>query len=176
MSKKMLLLRILIPVLIVAAVAAIWWAKTHPETAGNDDATVPNEDFVLEAESIDLDALKEYELPMILDFGSDDCIPCRQMAPALKTVNEDMRGKAIIKFVDVWKNPDAVNDFPIQLIPTQIFINADGTPYIPGDDIKLDFILYSYKDTGEHIYTAHQGGLTEEQMKTILADMGADHD
>ncbi len=57
--------------------------------------------FELEAEAIDLDALKTYGLPIIIDFGSDSCIPCQQMAPVLKTMNAAMRGKAIVKFVDV---------------------------------------------------------------------------
>jgi thioredoxin 1 len=34
--------------------------------------------------------------------------------------------------------------------------------------------MYSYKDTGEHAFTVHQGGLTEQQMRAILDDMGVD--
>jgi thioredoxin 1 len=59
------------------------------------------------------------------------------------------------------------------VIPTQILINADGTPYVPGEDIDIEFIMYTTKDTQEHVFTAHQGGLSEEQMDAILADMGA---
>ena len=32
--------------------------------------------------------------------------------------------------------------------------------------------MYTYKDTGEHAFTTHQGGMTEEQMRAILTDMG----
>ena len=109
---------------------------------------------------------------MIIDFGSDSCDPCKAMAPELKKINEEMQGNAIVKFVDVWKHTSAANGFPVQVIPTQIFINADGTPYIPSDKIKIEFIKYSAKDTGKHVFTAHQGGLTEEEMKAILAEMG----
>ena len=116
--------------------------------------------------------LTSYELPIIIDFGADSCIPCKEMAPVLKTLNVEMQGAAIIKFVDVWKNEDVANDFPIQVIPTQIFINADGTPYVPSDDIKIEFTMYSTKDTNEHVFTIHQGGLTEDQMRRILTDMG----
>ena len=59
------------------------------------------------------------------------------------------------------------------MIPTQVFINADGTPYVPGEDLGIEFGFYSTKDTHQHVFTVHQGGLTEEQMRTILADMGA---
>ena len=66
----------------------------------------------------------------------------------------------------------AAEGFPIQVIPTQIFVSADGTPYVPSDNIEIEFTMYSYKETGEHAFTVHQGGLTEDQMRAVLADMG----
>ncbi len=134
--------------------------------------TEANVDFALEAEAIDLERLLTYQLPIIIDFGADSCIPCKEMAPVLKTMNADMQGKAIVKFVDVWKYSNAANGFPIQLIPTQVFINADGTPYVPSENVDVAFTLYNYEDTGAHAFTVHQGGLTESQMRAILADMG----
>lgn len=126
----------------------------------------------MEVTNIDLDNLTSYGLPIIIDFGADSCIPCKEMAPVLETINAEMRDKAIIKFVDVWKNGDAAQDFPVQVIPTQVFINADGTPYVPDEDIGIEFTLYSHKEKKKHIYTVHQGGLTEVQMRLILDDMG----
>lgn len=174
MDKKKLLAKILVPILIAVTLTIIWLVKTHPTPTPIDEQTGNVADFVLETTSIDLDALKEYKLPIIIDFGADSCIPCKEMAPVLKTLNAEMQGKAIIKFVDVWKNGEAAKDFPIQVIPTQVFIKADGKPYVPSDDIQIKFDMYSHKDTGEHAFTVHQGGLTEEQMRAILADMGVD--
>jgi len=181
---KQKLMRIIIPICILFVVAGIWVFKNvdkdskslvpPTENKGSENLVSPkNEnDFVLETTSVDLEALTLYELPIIIDFGSDSCIPCKRMAPVLETLNAEMQGKAIIKFVDIGKNQNAANDFPIQVIPTQVFINADGTPYVPGDDIQIEFTIYNYNDTGEHAFTVHQGGLTEEQMRAILADMG----
>jgi len=168
MDKKKLV-KIIVPVCIVLIIAGIWIFKN-----ANSDAPpiTDNKDFTLEATNIDLEVLTSYELPIIIDFGADSYIPCKEMAPVLKTLNVEMQGAAIIKFVDVWKNEDVANDFPIQVIPTQIFINADGTPYVPSDDIKIEFTMYSTKDTNEHVFTVHQGGLTEGQMRRILTDMG----
>ena len=168
MDKKKLV-KIIVPVCIVLIIAGIWIFKNT-----NSDAPpiTDNKDFTLEATNIDLEVLTSYELPIIIDFGADSCVPCKEMAPVLKTLNVEMQGAAIIKFVDVWKNEDVANDFPIQVIPTQIFINADGTPYVPSDDIKIEFTMYSTKDTNEHVFTVHQGGLTEDQMRRILTDMG----
>ncbi|MEA5143238.1 MAG: thioredoxin family protein [Oscillibacter sp.] len=174
-NKKKLLMKILVPALVVVAIVVLWAVKTHPAASDSDNelVTAENEgDFLLAASSIDLETLTAYGLPIVIDFGSDSCIPCKAMAPVLVTMNEEMQGKAIIKFVDVWKYTEAADDFPIQVIPTQVFINADGTPYVPSDDIDIEFTMYSDKDTGEHVFTVHQGGVTEEEMRAILMDMG----
>ncbi|MGB4661330.1 MAG: thioredoxin family protein [Mobilitalea sp.] len=130
----------------------------------------------LEISSVDLEEIKSYELPIVIDFGSDECIPCKQMAPVLVTLNEEWQGKAIIHFVDVWKNTNAANDFPVTVIPTQIFYNADGTPFVPSDELaaEIEFTKYEAKDTKEHLFTVHQGGITEEQMRKIFAEMGVE--
>ena len=171
-DKKKLFVKILVPVLIAVTLTIIWVVKTHPTPTPIDKQTGNIADFVLEATSIDLNALKEYNMPIIIDFGSDSCIPCKAMAPILQTMNAEMQGKAIIKFVDVWKHSEAADGFPIQVIPTQVLFNADGTPYVPSDDIGIKFDMYSSKDTGKHAFTVHQGGLTEKEMRAILADMG----
>ena len=144
MDKKKLL-KVIIPICLILIVAGIWIFKNVnkgsdpildlPEDKGSENLVTPKnqEDFVLEATSIDLDALKEYKLPIIIDFGADSCIPCKKMAPVLKTLNAEMQGKAIIKFD-----------------------------------------MYNYKDTGKPAFTVHQGGLTEVQMRAIIADMGVD--
>jgi thioredoxin 1 len=179
------LVRIVVPILIVLIVAGIWLVKNvgtiskDPVASQVDlsggELVADDPNFELEAEAIDLETLKAYGLPIIIDFGSDSCIPCQQMAPVLQSMNAAMRGKAIIKFVDVWKHTTAANDYPVQVIPTQVIINADGTPYVPSDsmsDSGIEFTQYSSKETGEHVFTTHQGGLTEEEMQIILVDMG----
>lgn len=170
MDKKRLV-KIIIPFCIVFVIAGIWVIKNYDNSSGTQTAK-NEEDFYLEATAIDLENLTSYGLPIIIDFGADSCIPCKEMAPILKAMNAEMRGRAIIKFVDVWKNGDAARNFPVQVIPTQVFINADGTPYVPSEDIGIEFTRYSYKETEKHAYTVHQGGLTEDQMRLILADMG----
>ena len=54
-------------------------------------------------EAVDFQEMSSYGLPMIIDYGSDSCIPCKQMALVLETMNKEMENKAFIKFVDVWK-------------------------------------------------------------------------
>ncbi|MFH1512294.1 MAG: thioredoxin family protein [Bacillota bacterium] len=185
--KKKAMVQIAVVLIVGLLVVGIWVIKNNEneseKQAASSDAedaintaassAETNADFALEAEAINLEQLLACQLPIIIDFGADSCVPCKEMAPMLQTMNAEMLVAAIIKFVDVWKHASAADGFPIQVIPTQVFINADGTPYAPSEDMGVEFTLYSYTDTGAHAFTIHQGGLTEDQMRAILADMGA---
>ena len=149
--------RIVIPILIVVVIGVMWFIKNGSSPSSAPEPTDLGADFSLNAtEAVDFEALAEHELPVIIDYGADSCIPCKQMAPILKTLNEEMQGKAFIKFVDVWQYPDAASNVPVQVIPTQILVNADGTPFVPSEELasQIDFIMYSHRDTNEHIFTA----------------------
>lgn len=125
--------RIILPVLILAIIGGIWLFKNKKaeESPGNG---VINPDFALHvAEKIDLERLKSYGLPVIIDFGADSCLPCKEMAPVLEKLNKKLQGKAIIKFVDVWKYPEIAQGYPIRVIPTHVFFGKDGKPFAPSE-------------------------------------------
>ncbi len=185
MNKKRMI-QIMIPCLILIAVVGIYFIKNKPSenqepidnkniatSPGNEETA--DDEFVLEhTTEVDYEELTSHGLPVIVDYGSDSCIPCKEMAPVLEKLNEEMEGKAYIKFVDVWKNTDAASNVPVQVIPTQVLFHADGTPFVPSEELssQIEFIQYTSRDTGEHIFTVHQGGLNEEQMRMILKELG----
>lgn len=218
-NKKNLTLKIILPIIVAAVIAGIWFFKTnekHQEIVGSSSSvtlagdsqetttsssistTIGNQqekvtadssetkteepkkqeniDLSLAVSELDLEKLKSYGIPVIIDFGADSCIPCKEMAPVLKKLNEEWQGRVIVKFVDVWKYPDAAVEFPVQVIPTQFFFDALGKPYIPSDPEGMQMIIYSLKTTQEHIYTAHQGGMTEEQIRAVFKEMGIECD
>lgn len=177
-SKKGLVLKIVLPVLILSIVLGIWFVKNKTkdsDAAGNDKSGAiasDNPDFELHVtETLNLEKLKSYGIPIVIDFGADSCIPCKEMAPVLKELNAELRDKAIVKFVDVWKYQQLAQGYPISLIPTQIFIDAEGNPYTPKDQ-SMQMKMYTSKDNGEHIFTAHEGGMTKEQLLDALEEMG----
>jgi len=65
-------------------------------------------------------------VPKLVDLGADKCIPCKMMAPILEDLKKEYAGKMDVQFIDVWKNPDAGEQYRIRLIPTQIFFDASG--------------------------------------------------
>jgi thioredoxin 1 len=66
------------------------------------------------------------KLPRLVDMGADKCIPCKMMAPILKELAAEYKGKLQVVFLDVWKNPQEGPKYKIRVIPTQIFFDADG--------------------------------------------------
>ena len=176
--------------LILVGIAGIFLVKNQERntalTKGTDGAQVAGdidpkwltEAFDLDATTeLDIEALKAHGLPIIVDFGADSCEPCKKMAPVLVDLNQSLRGRAIVKFADVWKNGDIVQGYPVRAIPMQFFFDAEGKPYVPKDEeeaVQNGFMMYVHKDTGEHLLTAHEGGLTEEQLLAVLEEMEAD--
>jgi thioredoxin 1 len=65
-------------------------------------------------------------LPMVVELGRGKCIPCKMMAPILAELKKKYAGRAIIDVIDIGKNPDAAKKYRIRIIPTQIFITAEG--------------------------------------------------
>ncbi len=178
-TRKNLWVKILIPILILIVIAGIYVYKRVEENKQNNQITTQNideESLPLAISSVELEDIKSHGLPFVIDFGSDSCKPCKAMAPVLETLHEEWKGKAIVHFVDVWENNTAANDFPIRLIPTQVFYNADGTPFVPSEKLSKEivFSIYSSKATGEHLFTVHEGGITEEDMRKIFMEMGVE--
>lgn len=93
-----------------------------PGDAAAGDATTPQGDA---AASPGSDAGTK-ALPMLLDLGADKCVPCKAMAPIIEEMRETFAGRLNVEFIDVWKNRDAASQYSIQVIPTQIFFDADG--------------------------------------------------
>lgn len=65
-------------------------------------------------------------LPRLVDLGATKCVPCKMMAPILDELKKTYAGKLDVEFIDVWDNAEAGEKYGINLIPTQIFYDAQG--------------------------------------------------
>jgi len=65
-------------------------------------------------------------IPRLVDLGSDSCGPCKAMSPILDEMRETFDGQFAVEFIDVRKDRDAVTTYGVKLIPTQVFLDADG--------------------------------------------------
>ena len=64
--------------------------------------------------------------PMLVDFGANSCVPCRQMRPILKEITTEYSEKAKILVIDVYKYQKLAQEYKIMLIPTLIFFDPKG--------------------------------------------------
>jgi len=62
----------------------------------------------------------------MVDLGAASCIPCKMMAPILDRLEKRYQGKAAIVFIDLRYNREAVQQFSVRAIPTQIFFDKKG--------------------------------------------------
>jgi len=66
-----------------------------------------------------------------IELGSVRCIPCKQMQPIMKSVEEKYGRQVKVVFYDVWTEAGAPygKQYGIEAIPTQIFLDKDGKEY-----------------------------------------------
>ena len=170
------IIKFVVPFLMIVIIAIIWISQNQSIFSEKGMLSMNDYEYILRATNIDLELLKENNLPIIINFSADNCTPCKKIEPILEMLHKEMQGKVIIHSIDVWENQEFTREFPIQVTPTQVIINSDGTPYIPSNDISkmLKFSMYNSKDGKDHTITTHQGALSENQLRSIMSDMGVE--
>lgn len=158
--------------LICCTLLSIWVWKNVPITNADTAADLTG----LELTTFDLVALTAEEKPILLNFSSDSCPYCVVMAPDLKQIYCESQNSAVIREINLDRSPEAVMQLQgvLRATPTQMLFYADGSPYVPSEDIakQMSFIYFTNGENGPHALTIHEGMLTAAQMRMILEDMG----
>lgn len=70
-----------------------------------------------------------------VELGSVNCIPCKQMQPVMKAIEEKYGDQVKVIFYDVWKDDQKkyAQDYKIKLIPTQVFLDENGKEFFRHD-------------------------------------------
>lgn len=65
------------------------------------------------------------------ELGSVRCIPCKQMQPIIKSIEEKYKDQVEVIFYDVWtpEGKEAAKKFTFGAIPTQIFLDENGKEF-----------------------------------------------
>ena len=68
---------------------------------------------------------------IFIELGSVNCIPCKQMQPVMKAIEEKYGNQVKVIFYDVWKTGQKkyAQKYGIRLIPNQVFLDADGKEF-----------------------------------------------
>jgi thioredoxin 1 len=64
--------------------------------------------------------------PVLVDFGANSCLPCRQMRPVLKEIATEYSEKAKILVIDVYKYQNLSKEYRVLMLPTLVFFDSKG--------------------------------------------------
>ncbi len=64
--------------------------------------------------------------PALYDFGRGMCIPCKEMEKVLGDIKGEYGDQVEVRLVMMEKNEDLFKQYKIMLVPTQVFLNAEG--------------------------------------------------
>lgn len=77
--------------------------------------------------------------PVLVDFWSDSCSPCKMIAPLIDELAETMEGKAYVGKVDVDRNQQLAVKYGIRVIPCLLFFkDGEVKEMITGADVTSD--------------------------------------
>jgi len=62
--------------------------------------------------------------PVLVDFYSNSCPPCRRLAPTVETLAEEYAGRAVVCKVNVARVPDLARQYGIQGVPAVLFFTG----------------------------------------------------
>ncbi|MCC6235678.1 MAG: hypothetical protein IT580_23780 [Verrucomicrobiales bacterium] len=105
-------------------------------------------------------------IPRLVDLGAGKCIPCQLMAPILEALRKDYASHFEVQFIDVWENPEAGEEYRIEMIPTQIFYDASGKElYRHTGFFGKEDILAKWRELGVSTGTTTVGIVREEPVQ-----------
>ena len=64
-----------------------------------------------------------------LEIGAESCIPCKMMQPIMKEIAEEYPGVVEVIFHDLYKDRTIGQKYGIRVMPTQVFLDADGREF-----------------------------------------------
>ena len=96
--------------------------------------------------SIRLDCL--LNRPALYEFGAGHCVSCKEMAKIIEELKTTIGDKVEFRMIYADKEKPLFQQYKIMLIPTQVFLNAEG------------------KEVDRHV-----GALTKEQVLAKLKEL-----
>ena len=64
-----------------------------------------------------------------VELGSDSCIPCKEMRPVMAAIERTFGDQVKVVFYDVWEDDAPAQEYGIQYIPTQVFLDDKGVEF-----------------------------------------------
>jgi thioredoxin 1 len=81
----------------------------------------------------------------LVELGSTSCQSCKAMHEELALLREECSGSIAVEEIDVWRDEEAGRRYGVNVIPTQVFLDAEGreldrhTGFLARADIRARF-------------------------------------
>ena len=166
-------------IIVILLIAAVYVIKNSGSIAPMQSSIDENAGVLqsgrenLKIQDFDPSMVTESEIPMIIVIGEDYCQPCLRMMPDLEELHR-LHDDISIRYIDLGENESAAAYFPIRVTPTIAVFEKNGAPFTPGEDSPLSYILYSDRNTGEHVMTVHEGYLTRFELEGLIEEVLGD--
>jgi len=63
------------------------------------------------------------ELPVLLDFYSDSCVPCKRLSPVIGDIEDENEGKINVYKVNINFDAELAEKYEVLAVPTLILFN-----------------------------------------------------
>jgi thioredoxin 1 len=89
----------------------------------------------------------EKPLVTFVELGSVKCIPCRQMQPVMKAIEQKYGDQINVVFYDIWQSDQSAyaQKYNIHVIPTQVFLDQTGKEFFRHEgfypEVEIDKLL-----------------------------------
>ncbi len=115
--------------------------------------------------------IQKLNKPIIVEFGTKNCIYCTKMQPIMEDLNAKYKDKAIVKYVSLDEFPEFVSSYPIKGTPAMLYIDGEGNAYEPSE--KYQPMMYAYSEQGKdnHILTMSYGYMDMKTLDGIIEEM-----
>lgn len=75
-----------------------------------------NEVVILQDSTFDAEVLKS-DVPVLVDFWADWCVPCKEIGPTVDQLAQEFKGKVKVAKLDVESNQETAQKYGIRSIP-----------------------------------------------------------
>jgi len=125
LSRRGLFVAVLVLAVVAGAISYVLMQRSQAPTPGTVAAApAQSGQFVAEADEVQRALL--LGKPAVVEFGANACASCREMKPVLEALQREHGERISVLNIDILKTRGYISRYKIQLMPTQVFFDAQG--------------------------------------------------